>query len=155
VMIAIALASRRAADSDEAAASPPPPPAPVAQAAVQPIAVEPPPEVVIDEPPPPPAIDPAPPAPAKKPKPRPVKAVKKQPDPPPPAPETIDAAGVLAKFKSMSRDYREFKSAYGSRLDGEWTDLATFAQYANKSPDKLKELDRKLDRFRSLMRAQK
>ena len=62
---------------------------------------------------------------------------------------------MLAKFKALNREYREFKSAYGSRLDGEWTDLATFAQYANKSPDKLKELDRKIDRFRARMQAQK
>ncbi|MCB9563518.1 MAG: serine/threonine protein kinase [Kofleriaceae bacterium] len=71
-----------------------------------------------------------------------------------PAP-TVDADAVLGKFKAVSREYKTFKQAYGARLDAEWTELATLAQYAGKSPDKLAALDRKLDRFRSQMRAQK
>jgi hypothetical protein len=76
---------------------------------------------------------------------------RKDPEPSP----AVDAGAVQAKFKAVTREYRAFKQAYGSRLDGEWTDLASLAQYASKSPEKLQQLDRKIDRFRSLMKAQK
>jgi len=151
---------------EQTPASPPPAPpaaavAPVAQ--VAPIAMAPTPtqpvvtplEVEIAEP-----AAPAPPTPrkaaAKKATPKRVEKVTKieKNEPVAPAP-AIDAGAVLSKFKALSREYRAFKSAYGSRLDGDWTDLATSAQYANRSPDKLKELDRKIDRFRALMQAQK
>ncbi len=74
-----------------------------------------------------------------------------KPDKPAPG---IDADAVLAKFKAVSREYKQFKQKFGSRLDAEWTDLATLAQFAGKSPDRLAQLDRKLDRFRSQMNAQ-
>jgi len=98
--------------------------------------------------------------PADKPPDRPI-VKKKPPDPrtdkpdkpkdPPPTPE-LDTAAVLAKFKTVSREYRDFKTKFGSRLDNEWTELATKAQYA-KSPSQLSSLDRRLDQFRSLMRS--
>jgi eukaryotic-like serine/threonine-protein kinase len=80
-----------------------------------------------------------------------------KPDPEPrstPA-SAVDSAAVSAKFKAVSREYREFKQAYGARLDTDWTDLATFAQYAMKSPDKLQQLDKKIDRFRARMQSQR
>jgi serine/threonine protein kinase len=87
------------------------------------------------------------------------KVVKKVPDkdkvdkPKDPAPALeVDTAAVLAKFKTVSREYRDFKTKFGSRLDDDWTELATKAQYA-KSPAQLTQLDRKLDHFRSLMRS--
>jgi hypothetical protein len=71
--------------------------------------------------------------------------------PAPPAPVS-DAATVQAKFRSVLREYRWFKEHYGSRLEGEWADIATDAQYA-RSADKLRDLDRKLDRFRAEMKS--
>ncbi|HTJ40838.1 MAG TPA: serine/threonine-protein kinase [Kofleriaceae bacterium] len=64
----------------------------------------------------------------------------------------LDPAEVQAKFRAVLRDYRAFKERYGSRLEGEWADIATDAQYA-KSPEKLKELDKKLDHFRAEMKS--
>jgi serine/threonine protein kinase len=63
-----------------------------------------------------------------------------------------DAAAVAAKFRAVSREYRDFKERFGSRLEGEWADIATDSQYA-KSPDKLRDLDRKLDHFRAEMKS--
>ncbi len=75
-----------------------------------------------------------------------------RPDRPVPA---VDQAEVGRKFKAVSREYRQFKEAYGSRLDAEWTDLATLAQYAGTAPDRLQQLDKKIDRFRAQMNASK
>jgi hypothetical protein len=63
-----------------------------------------------------------------------------------------DEAAVKAKFSSLARDYRAFKAQFGGRLEGDWADLATFAQYA-KGPAKLAELESRISRFRSKMKA--
>jgi len=65
----------------------------------------------------------------------------------------LDPDKVQAKFQAVLRDYRDFKQSYGARLEQEWADLATFAQYA-RSRDKLLQLDRKIDRFRARMKAE-
>lgn len=66
--------------------------------------------------------------------------------------KAIDSDAVLAKFQSVSRKYRAFKKSYGSRLEKEWADLATFAQYARNRPEKMKILDKRIDKFRARMR---
>jgi eukaryotic-like serine/threonine-protein kinase len=63
-----------------------------------------------------------------------------------------DAAAVQAKFQSVLREYKRFKQSYGARLEQEWTELVTFAQYA-RSGERLTELDRRIDRFRAQMKA--
>jgi membrane protein involved in colicin uptake len=68
------------------------------------------------------------------------------------AKKDVDSAAVLAKFKSVSSKYRAFKKSYGSRLEKEWADLATFAQYARNRPEKMKILDKRIDKFRARMR---
>jgi serine/threonine protein kinase len=69
-----------------------------------------------------------------------------------PAEPTTDAAAVQAKFQSVLREYKRFKQSYGARLEQEWTELVTFAQYA-RSGERLTELDRRIDRFRAQMKA--
>jgi serine/threonine protein kinase len=69
-------------------------------------------------------------------------------------PGAVSAAAVQAKFREVLREYRAFKQSYGSVLEGEWTEIATAAQYA-KAPEKLAALDKKLDRFRAQMKAQR
>ena len=64
--------------------------------------------------------------------------------------KAVDA--VLAKFQSVASSYRTFKKSYGSRLETEWADLATFAQYARNRPEKMKILDQRIDKFRARMR---
>ena len=64
----------------------------------------------------------------------------------------VSAAAVQAKFRDVLREYRTYKQSFGSRLENDWTEIATAAQYA-KAPDKLVALDKKLDRFRAQMRA--
>jgi eukaryotic-like serine/threonine-protein kinase len=63
-----------------------------------------------------------------------------------------DPAAVLAKFQLVLREYKRFEQAYGARLEQEWTELATYAQYA-RTPERLRELDRRLDRFRAQMKS--
>jgi serine/threonine protein kinase len=69
-----------------------------------------------------------------------------------PAESATDAAAVQAKFQSVLREYKRFKQSYGARLEQEWTELVTFAQYA-RSGERLTELDRRIDRFRAQMKA--
>jgi serine/threonine protein kinase len=64
----------------------------------------------------------------------------------------VDAAAVAAKFSAVSREYRVFKKSYGSQLESDWTEIATESQYA-RTPEKLRDLDRKLDHFRGEMKA--
>ena len=64
----------------------------------------------------------------------------------------IDAAAVSAKFSAVAREYKAFKKSYGSRLEGDWTEIATDSQYA-RTPEKLRDLDKKLDHFRAEMKA--
>jgi eukaryotic-like serine/threonine-protein kinase len=79
----------------------------------------------------------------------------KAPSRPAPAPAAATAPiasdAVLAKFRELSRDYRAFKERYGARLEGQWADLATYAQFA-KSSGKLEILDKKIDAFRGSMK---
>jgi hypothetical protein len=70
-----------------------------------------------------------------------------------PPPSAVDGQAVRRRFGAVSSEYRRFKKRYGGRLTREWNDLATFATFARSSPDKLKVLDRKISRFRRLMRA--
>jgi hypothetical protein len=157
VVAVIVMATRKTTSTPAASSAPPDARVAVAQAPTPaPAVITPiPPEIEIEpepEPEPEPVVKKkvAPPAVVKK------KVKEKADTTPPPNPEpAIDADAVLAKFKAVSREYKEFKQAYGSRLDGEWTDLATKAQYAKGNPEKLTQLDKKLDRFRSLMKAQK
>jgi serine/threonine protein kinase len=64
----------------------------------------------------------------------------------------VSAAQVQAKFRRVLREYRAFKRSYGARLEPDWADIATFAQYA-RTPDKLLQLDKKLDHFRAEMKS--
>ena len=64
----------------------------------------------------------------------------------------VDAAAVSAKFSAVAREYRAFKKSFGSRLEGDWTEIATDSQYA-KTPEKLRDLDRKLDHLRAEMKS--
>ncbi len=63
-----------------------------------------------------------------------------------------DGKAIKAKFSALSRDYRAYKAQFGGRLEGDWAELATFAQYAT-TPDKLATLADRIDRFRSKMKA--
>jgi len=64
----------------------------------------------------------------------------------------VSAAQVQTKFTRVLREYRVFKKSYGPRLEADWADIATFAQYAG-TPDKLLQLDKKLDHFRAEMKS--
>ncbi len=65
----------------------------------------------------------------------------------------MDAKRIHAKFRTVSRAYRAFRSSNGSRLEREWSDLATYAQFA-RSDNKLRVLDRKINRFRARMKSE-
>jgi hypothetical protein len=67
------------------------------------------------------------------------------------APAEDPSKKVHAKFRAVSREYRSFRKSYGARLEAEWADLATYAQFA-RSADKLRVLDRRIDEFRARMR---
>jgi serine/threonine protein kinase len=74
--------------------------------------------------------------------------------PPPvetPAPKELTRAEVEAKFRAVNAEYRAFQKSYGARLDDRWSDLVHAIQYA-QSADKLREVSKKLDRFRAAMR---
>jgi hypothetical protein len=90
------------------------------------------------------------PAPALRPKARP--RPKPRPQPAPPPDDAASQDKVLAKFQSVTREYEKFRKAYGQRLERDWNDLLSYAQYARSSPDKLKTLDKKIDRFRGKMK---
>ncbi len=62
-----------------------------------------------------------------------------------------DAAELRAKFQSLTREYRAYKERNGSRLESEWTDLASMVQYLS-TPEKRIALDKKIDRLRAKMR---
>ena len=65
----------------------------------------------------------------------------------------VDATAVLGRFRDVTREYKAFKQSFGSRLEKEWADLATFAQFARSDEGKLRALDKKIDRFRGQMKA--
>jgi hypothetical protein len=64
----------------------------------------------------------------------------------------LSPARVQASFRSVQREYEQFKKRYGARLDAEWNDLANLATFA-QGPDKLPAIDRDIQRFRGKMRA--
>ena len=69
----------------------------------------------------------------------------------PPAPFTRDQLGQ--KFQQVRREYDDYKAKFGSRLEREWGELATFIQYTPASDDaERKEAARRLDSFRVRMR---
>jgi len=91
--------------------------------------------------------------PAAVPVPAPAPVPEKRPTPPRPRPsvaaESVTPAQVEAKYRSVAREYAEFKKAHGPRLEAEWNDIAEFATYKrNESPQKL---DAMLTAFRRRM----
>jgi hypothetical protein len=58
---------------------------------------------------------------------------------------------VQARFRAVKREYNQFKKEYGARLDAEWNDLASLATFSS-GPDKLRTIDREIERFRGKMR---
>jgi serine/threonine protein kinase len=72
--------------------------------------------------------------------------------PVPPASFTREQLGQ--KFQQIRREYDDYKAKFGSRLEREWGELATFIQYMPASDDDAgrKEAARRLDAFRTRMR---
>jgi len=70
----------------------------------------------------------------------------------PPAAFTREQLGQ--KFQQVRREYDDYKSKFGSRLEKEWGDLATYIQYMPASDDDtgLREAARRLEAFRVRMR---
>jgi serine/threonine protein kinase len=58
------------------------------------------------------------------------------------------------KFQQVRREYDDYKAKFGSRLEREWGELATFIQYMPASDDDVgrREAARRLDAFRGRMR---
>jgi serine/threonine protein kinase len=81
-------------------------------------------------------------------------------DPRTPAPPPVPAVAPFSheqlsqKFQQVRHEYDDYKAKYGSRLEKEWGELATFIQYLPASEDDTgrKEAARRLDVFRSRMR---
>lgn len=74
---------------------------------------------------------------------------------PPAAPAAPFTRGQLGqKFQQVRREYDDYKAKFGSRLEREWGELATFIQYMPASDDDAgrKEAARRLDSFRVRMR---
>ena len=71
-----------------------------------------------------------------------------QKDPPDTAP---DAAALRAKFQAATREYKAYKERNGSRLESEWTDLASMVGYLT-TPEKRIAFDKKVDRLRARMK---
>ena len=78
------------------------------------------------------------------------------PAPPVPAVAPFSREQLGQKFQQVRREYDNYKAKYGSRLEKEWGELATFIQYmpASDSEDDAgrKEVARRLDAFRGRMR---
>jgi serine/threonine protein kinase len=83
------------------------------------------------------------------------KRVKTPKEPPAPGPEPEAEKGskqrVDAKFSRAAREYRAFKKKYGPRLEKDWNDLASFVTF-NKTGSNMAEVERRIDRFRSLVK---
>ncbi|HUJ60044.1 MAG TPA: serine/threonine-protein kinase [Kofleriaceae bacterium] len=58
---------------------------------------------------------------------------------------------VAGKFRGVKREYDNYKSQNGGRLDQDWDDLATFMQFQLRN-DNLDEAVRRIDAFRAKMR---
>jgi hypothetical protein len=83
---------------------------------------------------------------------RPVRKDPRPPAAPPPASFTREQLGQ--KFQQVRREYDEYKTKFGSRLENEWVELATYIQFMPASDDDAgrKEAARRLDAFRVRMR---
>ena len=140
-----------------------PPPAPqaitvepiaVAPITVEPIAVEPAPIARAAEPAPIRDVAPAAPPVRRAPVAAVHRVARKDTKPPvaPPVPFTRSQLGQ--KFQQVRREYDDYKAKFGSRLEREWGELATFIQYMPASDDDAgrKEAARRLDSFRVRMR---
>ncbi len=79
---------------------------------------------------------------------RPVERAPKQVEPIATAP---DAASLRAKFQAATREYKAYSKRMGSRLESEWTDVASMVGYLS-TPEKRVAFDKKIDRFRARMR---
>ncbi|HET7500554.1 MAG TPA: protein kinase [Kofleriaceae bacterium] len=82
-------------------------------------------------------------------------AVRSGPRPPAPvAPAAPTREQLAQKFQQIGRQYSQYKTRFGSRLEREWGELATFVQYKLASNDDAsrKEAARALDEFRDRMR---
>jgi hypothetical protein len=68
-------------------------------------------------------------------------------------PEVVapDAAALTAKFRATTREYKAYKERNGSRLEAEWTDLASMVGYLS-TPEKRIAFDKKIDRLRAKMK---
>jgi len=83
------------------------------------------------------------------------KPAHKDPRPPSPPPAVAFTREQLGqKFQQVRREYDDYKSKFGSRLEKEWGDLATYIQYMPASDDDagLREAARRLEAFRVRMR---
>jgi len=79
----------------------------------------------------------------------------KDPPRPPVAPVASFTREQLGqKFQQVRREYDDYKSRFGSRLEKEWGELATYIQYMPASDDDAgrREAARRLDAFRGRMR---
>jgi serine/threonine protein kinase len=70
------------------------------------------------------------------------------------APQPLTRQQLGQKFQQVRREYDDYKSKYGSRLEREWGELATFIQYMPPAGDDAvrREAARRLDEFRVRMR---
>jgi serine/threonine protein kinase len=69
----------------------------------------------------------------------------------PPEDTAPDAAALRAKFQAANREYKAYKERNGSRLEAEWTDLASMVGYLS-TPEKRIAFDKKIDRLRAKMK---
>ena len=77
-----------------------------------------------------------------------------RPAPPIATVSTVTREQLGQKFQQVRHDYDAYKAKFGSRLEKEWGELATFIQYMPTNDDEagLKEAARRLDAFRGRMR---
>ncbi|HEX7839443.1 MAG TPA: hypothetical protein VF469_18325, partial [Kofleriaceae bacterium] len=77
-----------------------------------------------------------------------------RPPPPPVASPALTREQLGQKFQQVSREYEGYKAKFGSRLEKEWGELATFITYMPASEDDAgrREAARRLDEFRTRMR---
>jgi hypothetical protein len=86
------------------------------------------------------------------------KPLRKDPRPPvtpaAPSPATFTREQLTQKFQQVHREYDDYKSKFGSRLEKEWGELTTYIQYRPPSDDDAgrKEAARRIDVFRDRMR---
>jgi len=65
-----------------------------------------------------------------------------------------DEGALRAKFQSVNREYKQYKAAFGARLESDWTDVVSMVGYLS-TPEKRTAFDKKLDRLRAQMRAER